>query len=343
MKVFAWLRKNLFANPFSVVLSVILLILLARAFWFLLDWAILNGLWNADAETCRHGDGACWAYVREKARYIMFGHYPHEEQWRPQLFVLFFLVLAILTQFRRCWSKYLVVAWVVLPLGAALLMWGGFFSLPHVEMEQWGGLPLTLALSFLGISLSYPIGIMLALARRSKMPIIKAMSVIYIEVIRGVPLISLLFMSSVMFPLFLPEGVTISKVVRAQVAIIMFASAYMAEVVRGGLQSLAKGQYEAADAIGLSYTQKMVLVILPQALKTVIAPTVNTFIGLFKDTSLVFIISLSDIMFTTKASLQDTEWLGFTVEGYIFAAFIYFIFCYFISYSSMRLEKELKV
>ena len=162
-------------------------------------------------------------------------------------------------------------------------------------MSKWnngGGLPLTLALAFLGISLSYPIGIMLALARRSKMPVIKALSVVYIEVIRGVPLISLLFMSAVMFPLFLPEGVTISKVVRAQMAIIMFASAYMAEVVRGGLQSLAKGQYEAADAIGLSYLQKMMLVILPQALKTVIAPTVNTFIGLFKDTSLVFIIFL---------------------------------------------------
>ena len=342
-RVWDWLRRNFFSSPFNIILTFILLFVAAKLLWNFFDWAVLKAMWDGDAETCRQGDGACWAYVREKARYVLFGHYPYEEQWRPQLFVAIFSLLSLLTQFKRFWSQYLTMAWVVLPLGAAVLMWGGFLGLPHVEMEEWGGLPLTLALAFLGISASYPIGIVLALARRSEMPIIRALSVIYIEVIRGVPLISLLFMAAVMFPLFLPEGVTISKVVRAQVAIIMFASAYMAEVVRGGLQSLSKGQYEAADAIGLSYPKKMVFVILPQALKTVIAPTVNTFIGLFKDTSLVFIISLSDMMFTTQASLQDAEWLGFTVEGYIFAALIYFVFCYFISFSSSRLERELKV
>lgn len=338
-----WLRRNFFSSPLNIGLTALLLFVAVKVLLFLLDWAVLNSMWHADADSCRQGSGACWAYVREKARYVLFGHYPYEEQWRPQLFVGIFFLLSLLTQFKRCWSKYLTLAWAVLPFAAALLMWGGFLGLQYVEMEMWGGLPLTLALAFLGIAVSYPIGIMLALARRSDMPIVRSLSVIYIEVIRGVPLISLLFMAAVMFPLFLPEGVTISKVLRAQLAIIMFASAYMAEVVRGGLQSLPKGQYEAADAIGLNYVQKMVFVILPQALKTVIAPTVNTFIGLFKDTSLVYIISLSDIMFTTQASLQDAEWLGFTVEGYIFAALVYFVFCYFISFSSSRLERELKV
>ena len=198
-------------------------------------------------------------------------------------------------------------------------------------MEEWGGLPLTLALAFLGISASYPIGIALALARRSEMPIIRALSVMYIEVIRGVPLISLLFMAAVMFPLFLPEGVTISKVVRAaQVAIIMFASAYMAEVVRGGLQSLSKGQYEAADALGLSYTKKMVFVILPQALKTVIAPTVNTFIGLFKDTSLVFIISLSDMMFTHASLVAGCRLARIYGRGLYFCGLD--LFCFLLFY-----------
>ena len=157
----------------------------AKLLWNFFDWAVLKAMWDGDAETCRQGDGACWAYVREKARYVLFGHYPYEEQWRPQLFVAIFFLLSLLTQFKRFWSQYLTMAWVVLPLGAAVLMWGGFLGLPHVEMEEWGGLPLTLALAFLGISASYPIGIVLALARRSEMPIIRALSVIYIEVIRG--------------------------------------------------------------------------------------------------------------------------------------------------------------
>lgn len=340
---FVWAKKNFFSSYLNGALSIILLLIIGRALWWLVDWAIVSSSWGGDAEVCRQSGGACWSFINEKARYILFGHYPFAEQWRPQLFVSIFFVLSLLSQFRRLWSKYLVVAWVVLPFVSAMLMWGGFFGLSYVEMEQWGGLPLTLALAFLGILLSYPLGILFALARRSQMPIIRALSVAYIEIIRGVPLISLLFMSSVVFPLFLPEGVTISKVLRAQIAIILFSSAYMAEVVRGGLQSVARGQYEAADAIGLNYAQKMLFVVLPQALKAVIAPTVNTFIGLFKDTSLVFIIALGDLMFTTKAASKDAEWLGFIVEAYIFTALIYFVFCYFISSASFRVEREFKV
>lgn len=343
-KLYLWLKTNLFSTPFNSVLTVLLILLLAKIIWGLMEWGIFNSVWSASAsaDDCRQADGACWTFLSEKAMYILFGHYPYEEQWRSHLFVGSFFILALLSQFKRFWSKALLYAWIILPLLSALIMWGGFFGLRHVEMEEWGGLPLTLSLSFLGILLSYPIGIVLALGRRGELPIIRILCVVFIEVIRGVPLISLLFMSSVLLPLFMPEGVTISKVLRAQIAIIFFASAYMAEVVRGGLQSLHKGQYEAADTLGLNYVKKMVFVILPQALKAVIAPTVNTFIGLFKDTSLVFIIALSDLMFTTQAALKDTDWLGFTVEGYLFAALVYFVFCYFISFSSSRLEQQLK-
>ena len=336
-----WLRKNLFPTPLNCLITIFLAIILGTALSYILDWAVFNSTWNSTAIECRQRQGACWSFIQEKARYIFFGHYPEDQQWRSMLFVLTFFILFLLGQFRRFWSKSLLLAWIVLPLLMALILRGGGPGLPAVEMEEWGGLPLTLSLALFGIAASYPLGIILALARRSSMRILQILSVCYIELIRGIPLISILFMSSVMFPLFIPEGITVSKVLRAQVAIIIFSSAYMAEVVRGGLQAIPKGQYEAAQAIGLNYAQTMGLVILPQALKIVIPPTVNTFIGLFKDTSLVFIIALSDLMFTTKSSLKDSEWLGFTVEGYLFMALIYFIFCYFISRASLHLEKEL--
>ena len=337
-----WVRKNLCSSPLNTAITLILAYALSKALYAIWDWAVINGSWNTTAVECRERGGACWSFIQEKARYILFGHYPRPLQWRGILFVTTFVSLLGLSQFRRFWSKQLLAAWVILPFSSALILRGGFFGLTPVDWEEWGGLPLTLTLAFLGITLSYPIGIALALARRStSMPIIQTLSVLFIELIRGVPLISILFMSSVVFPLFLPEGMTINKVLRAQVAIIIFSSAYMAEVVRGGLQAIPRGQYEAAKSIGLNYTATMGLVILPQALKIVIPPTVNTFIGLFKDTSLVFIIALSDLMFTTKAALKDSEWLGLTTEGYIFVALIYFVFCSLMSKISWRLENEL--
>ena len=335
-----WARENLFATPFNAMLTIALTAIVIKIFLLILNWAFINASWNTNASECREAGGACWSFIQQKALYILFGFYPQEQLWRPILFVLCFFLPLLASQFPRFWSRPLLLAWVVLPLVSGIIMHGGFWGLPGIEMEEWGGLPLTLSLSFLGIAASYPLGIILALGRRSSMPIIQVLSVGYIELIRGVPLISILFMGSVMFPLFLPEGVTIDKVLRAQVAIILFSSAYMAEVVRGGLQAIPRGQYEAAEAIGLNYAKSMGLVILPQALKIVIPPTVNTFIGLFKDTSLVFIIALSDLMFTTKSSFKDSEWLGFAVEGYFFVTIIYFIFCYFMGRASFRLESE---
>jgi general L-amino acid transport system permease protein len=222
-----------------------------------------------------------------------------------------------------------------------LLMKGGLFGLASVESTQWGGLPLTLLLSVFGLTAAYPLGVVLALGRQSEMRAIKTLCVLYIELIRGVPLISLLFMSSVVFPLFLPQGVTFNKILRAQMAIILFTAAYIAEVVRGGLQGMSRGQYEAAESLGLNYYQTMRLIILPQALKIVIPPSVGILISAFKDTSLVVIIALYDLLKTTQSILSDPKWMGFSAEAYIFVALIYFLCCFFMSNYSRRLEREL--
>jgi general L-amino acid transport system permease protein len=246
------------------------------------------------------------------------------------------------SQDRKHWKKSLAYAWMIGLFVMGLLMKGGLFGLEPVESTEWGGLPLTLLLSVFGLTAAYPLGVVLALGRQSKMPAVKTLCIVYIELIRGVPLISLLFMSSVVFPLFLPEGITVNKILRAQVAIILFTAAYIAEVVRGGLQGMSRGQYEAAESLGLNYYQTMRLVILPQALKIVIPPTVSQLISAFKDTSLVVIIALFDILKTTQTSLQNPEWMGFSAEAYIFVALIYFVCCFFMSNYSRRLERELE-
>jgi general L-amino acid transport system permease protein len=222
-----------------------------------------------------------------------------------------------------------------------LLMKGGIFGLEAVESTQWGGLPLTLLLSVFGLTAAYPLGVILALGRQSQMRAVKLLCVLYIELIRGVPLISLLFMSSIIFPLFLPEGITINKILRAQVAIILFTGAYIAEVVRGGLQGMSRGQYEAAESMGLNYYLTMRLVILPQALKIVIPPTVSILISAFKDTSLVVIIALWDLLKTTQSVLSNPDWMGFSREAYLFIAILYFLGCFSMSNYSRKLEREL--
>ena len=219
-------------------------------------------------------------------------------------------------------------------------MWGGLFRLPYVENERWGGLILTLVLTTFGLAFAFPLSILLALGRRSTLPVIRGLCVAYIELIRGVPLISLLFMASVMLPLFLPAGVSVDKLLRAQIALILFAAAYLAEVVRGGLQAIPRHQYEAADALGLTYLQSTLWIVLPQALRIAVPPLVNTFIGFFKDTSLVLIIGLFDLLSTIKVSLNDPAWTGFGVEAYLFAAAVYFVFCFAMSRYSSRLERS---
>jgi general L-amino acid transport system permease protein len=336
-----WLKANLFSNIFNTVLTILAVAFLAVAVPPVVRWALLDAVWTAgNSRACHSAAGACWAFIGEKLRFILFGTFPYEEQWRPLFAVLIFIALILSSCDRRLWGQRLVLVWLAGLAVVGILMWGGIFGLSYVASELWGGLPLTLILAVIGMAFAFPLGILLALGRRSALPAVRAVCVAYIELIRGVPLITLLFMASVMLPLFLPTGLTIDKLLRAQVAIILFAAAYLAEVIRGGLQAIPKGQLEAADALGLGYWQRTRLVVLPQALAMVIPPLVNTFIGTFKDTTLVIIIGLFDLLGTVTAALNDANWRGTSVEAYVFAAAIYFCFCFFMSRYSQMLERE---
>lgn len=337
-----WMRQNLFSTPFNSVLTLLSGWLLVIAVPALFEWAFVQAKFTAaNGLECHEASGACWAFIVEKHRLILFGTYPFDEQWRPLLSMLLLVAMIVASGWRKLWNIWLLPLWVVGLTVVAILMWGGVFGLTYVENTLWGGLPLTLILATFGIALAFPLGVALALGRRSKLPAIKSICVIYIELIRGVPLISLLFMSSVMLPLFLPEGLTIDKLLRALIAIILFAAAYVAETVRGGLQAIPKGQYEGADSLGLTYWQQTRLIILPQALKIVIPPLVSVFIAMFKDTSLVVIIGIFDLTLAAKAALTDPAWQGFGVEVYVFISAIYFVFCYSMSQYSQALERRL--
>ena len=346
----AWARANLFASWWSTAVTLVLAYLILRWTVGFVEWAFINAVWSVpmqgdqpQTDTCRdmRGVGACWAVIVEKHRFILFGTYPFEEHWRPALACLLFVGLYIVSAMRRFWNWRLIPIWVGTLTAIGVLMWGGVFGLSYVPQERWGGLPITLILSTFGLAFAFPLAILVALGRRSKLPAIKMLCILYVELIRGVPLISLLFMASVMFPLFLPEGMNIDKLLRAQIAITLFAGAYLAEVVRGGLQSLSRGQYEAADALGLSYWQKTGFIILPQALRTVIPPLVNTFIGFFKDTSLVLIIGIFDLLTAGKTAIVEPAWQGFGVEVYVTVGAIYLVFCFAMSKYSQGLESDL--
>ncbi|MDO9228044.1 MAG: amino acid ABC transporter permease [Syntrophales bacterium] len=336
-----WIKSNLFNGVFNSILTLVTLFFLYKIIPPFARWAFIDSLWFSSAEQCRAGAGACWSIIPANIRFIIFGFYPHELHWRPFVAMIMLVGLLFYSKNRDHWSQSLGYIWIAGLLTMGILMRGGLFGLTPVESDQWGGLPLTLMLSFFGMFAAYPLGVLLALGRRSKMPAVKTICILYIELIRGVPLISLLFMSAVLFPLFFPEGLTVNKIIRAQAAIIMFTAAYIAEVVRGGLQAITRGQYEAAESLGLNYVQKMRLIILPQALKIVIPPTVGILISAFKDTSLVVIIALYDVLKTTRSVLANPSWMGFSPEAYLFVALIYFVCCFSMSNYSRRLEKEL--
>jgi general L-amino acid transport system permease protein len=334
-----WLRANLFSSWPSALATLAILWLAWKLVPPFVDWAFVDAVWRSpSAGACREAQGACWAFIGEKHRFMLFGTYPFEHHWRPALATAVLILLWIFSSLKRFWNWWLSAIWVAGLTLIALLMWGGVFGLAYVENGRWGGLILTLILASFGMAFAFPLSIALALGRRSQMPMARAACVAYIELIRGVPLISVLFMASVMLPLFLPGGVSIDKLLRAQLALILFAAAYLAEVVRGGLQAVPLHQYEAAEALGLSYAQRTLHVILPQALRVSIPPLVNTFIGLFKDTSLVLIIGLFDLLSTIKVSLQDPAWAGFGIEAYLFASAVYFVFCHAMSRYSRGLE-----
>ena len=347
----AWLKANLFNSWISTAVTLALGYVIVRAVIAFVDWAFIGAVWSvpysatgiADTTVCQNAreTGACWAVIADKWRLILFGRYPYDQQWRPAIVVAIFIGLYIVSAMRRFWRKELALIWAAALTAVGVLMWGGVFGLSVVPNDFWGGLPITLILATFGIAFAFPLSILVALGRRSTgLPAVKMLCVVYVELIRGVPLISVLFMASVMFPLFMPAGVNIDKLLRAQIAVILFAAAYLAEVVRGGLQALPRGQTEAAEALGLSYWQKTGFVILPQALRLVIPPLVNTFIGFFKDTSLVLIIGLFDLLTMGKVALSDPPWQSFSTEVYIALGVIYIAFCYAMSRYSRGLEQE---
>ncbi|GAA6130540.1 amino acid ABC transporter permease [Halopseudomonas sabulinigri] len=341
--VLAWLRENLFSGWFNSLLTLFALYLVWLIVPPLINWAFIQADWVGTTRADCTSEGACWVFIQQRFGQFMYGFYPTELRWRVNLTVILAIVGAapLFIDAMRHKARYGIGFLVAYPLLAYWLLHGGFLGLETVPTSQWGGLTLTLVIAAVGIAGALPLGIMLALGRRSDMPAIRVICVTFIEFWRGVPLITVLFMSSVMLPLFLPEGMNFDKLVRALIGVILFQSAYVAEVVRGGLQAIPKGQYEAAAAMGLGYWRMMGLVILPQALKLVIPGIVNTFIALFKDTSLVIIIGLFDLLNSIKQATTDPAWLGMATEGYVFAALVFWIFCFGMSRYSMHLERKL--
>jgi general L-amino acid transport system permease protein len=345
--VWVRIRERFAPTPLSGVATIGIALMLAWALWSILQWALFSAVWSApDREACNAaGAGACWPFVKAKALQWVYGFYPIEERWRANIvFLLGALSLAGLLVPRipfKGWNALFFFA--VYPIITYVLLTGGRFGLTPVGTEQWGGLLVTLIVAITGIVASLPLGILLALGRRSDMPVVRTLSTIFIEIVRGVPLVTVLFMASVMFPLFMPPGVNPDKLLKALVGVSLFSAAYMAEVVRGGLQAIPKGQYEASMAVGLSYWRTMLLVIMPQALKVVIPGIVNSFISLFKDTSLVSIIGIFDLFNMVQSGFNDATWASAQTgnTGYFALALIYWGFCFAMSRYSLFIERKL--
>ena len=337
----AWCRINLFndwkTGLGTLAIGAVLLALLPPLF----RWALLDAVWVADYTVCHEASGACWGVVREKFRFIIFGRYPFAEHWRALVCTVILLTLIIASCMRVCWKPWLAVVWVVGLSFYFMLMRGGVLGLSKVDTDLWSGLPLTILLAALSMTMAFPLALFIALGRRSGMPAIRSLCTIYVELIRGVPLISVLFMASFMFPLLMPQGFSIDVLVRVLAGITLFAAAYMAEVIRGGLQAISKGQIEAAATLGLSYWQTQRKIVLPQALAMVVPGIMNNFISTFKDTSLVAIVSLYELTGAMGMAMNsDANWRPFRIEGYLFIAMIYFIFCFSMSRYSLWIEKQ---
>ncbi len=338
----AWIRSNLFGDWKTTVGTLLVAAVLLKVLPPFLQWAILNAVWTAQFELCNaEGAGACWGVVSEKFRIIIFGRYPFEEQWRPLISTLLLCALLAGSCMRSFWKAWLLPLWIAVLAFFFVVMYGGVLGLSRVETDRWGGLPLTILLASLSMAMAFPIALLIALGRRSKLPAIKTFCTIYVELIRGVPLISVLFMASFMFPLLMPQGFNIDVLVRVLAGITLFAAAYMAEVIRGGLQAVPKGQIEAAATLGLSYWQTQRKIVLPQALAMVVPGIMNNFISTFKDTSLVTIVSLYELTGAMSLALNsDADWRPFKIEGYLFIALIYFGFCFAMSRYSLWIEKQ---
>ncbi len=341
-----WAKKNLFATPGDALMTLLGVLFLAWLLPNLYTFTIGNAVFDGTVEDCRVANvGACWIYIEARITFFIYGFYPAAEYWRVNLVFLMLALLLIPLLIPRAPFKRVnaVLFFVVFPVVAFVLLQGGSFGLREVPTEQWGGLMVTLIIALVGIICSLPLGIVLALGRRSKLPIIKWLCISFIELWRAVPLITVLFMASVMLPLFMPQGMSVDKLLRALVGVTLFTAAYIAEVIRGGLAALPRGQQEAASALGLGYWKSMGLIILPQALKHSIPGIVNNFISLFKDTSLVSIVGIFDLLNAVQSASSDNTWASPTraVTGYLFAAMVFWVFCFAMSRYSIWIEQRL--
>jgi general L-amino acid transport system permease protein len=342
----AWprrIREALFPGPWSGALTVALGVAAAWLAWRLVDWALLGAVFAPDYAACRALDyrHACWGFVAEKHRLILFGRYPHAEQWRPLVAMLAIGAALAVTAMPRFWSRRLWVVWSVALVAFFVLMRGGVPGLPAVETSQWGGLPLTVLLTLVAMVASVPLGVLLALGRRSSLPLVRGAATAYIEVVRGLPLITVLFVASFVFPLFLPPSLRTEPLTRILVGLTLFQAAYFAETLRGGLQAIPQGQYLAASALGLGYWGTHAHVILPQAFVHVIPAFVNSLLSTFMDTSLVTVVSMYDLTGSLRLALGDPQWRAFFIEGYAFVGGIYFAGCLAMSRYSRWLEHRL--
>lgn len=331
--------RTLFGDAISSIISVGAVAGALAIAPRLLSWAVLHGVWSGGGAACRNA-GACWAFLRAKSPFILFGIYPPAGYWRPTAVVLIFIALTLWTLPPRRWTRRTLGLWALGTMLALMLMGGGLFGLSKVATSAWGGLPITLLLTEFSLAAGFPLAVALALGRTARLPVLRWLSIGTIEIIRGLPLLTILFIASILFPLMLPDGVEVDKFLRALVALTVFAAAYIAEVIRGGLQAIPNGQPEAARALGLSWWQTTRLVVLPQAIAKVIPPLTNTVVVIVKDTSLVLVVGLFDLLSSGRAALEDPAWPAPFAETYGFIALIYFVICFGVSRYALWLERQ---
>lgn len=338
-----WIRVNLFDGIYSCIFTFLGVWLLLATVPDLFQWAVLDAVWSSSAGPgpCKLTTGACWAIISEKYRLILFGTFPYDQHWRGALVIFLLVGMSIISGFRKVWSRKLVYTWIVVWAVILVLQLGGVFGLTATPTHLWGGLPLTLLMFFGTVIGGLPLALVLALGRQSNLPVIKALCVGFIEVVRGVPLVTVLFMAALIFPLFVPEQLTPGKFVRAQIGMLIFFAAYAAEIFRGGLQAIPKGQYEAADSLGLPYWKKTLYIILPQTVRIVLPALMNDIIRAFKNTTFIAIVGLFDVLGATKSALEDPLWVTYSTEAYLFVIALYFVACFSMSKYSAALERDL--
>ena len=338
----AW-RRELWGSPLRSAATVLLVALLGWTGWQVLDWAVLRAVFLPDAEACKvAGRGACWGVIAEKWRPILFGRYPYEAQWRPAIAVTVLSATTLFSAWPRSWRWWLLPLWIAVLALFVVLMGGGVFGLASVPTNRWGGLPLTIGLAVVGLALAFPLALLLALGRRSGWPVARTLSASYIELVRGVPLISVLFMASFLLPLLWPAGWQPDVLVRVLAGLSLFVAAYLAEIIRGGLQAVPRGQVDAAVALGFGRWPVQRDIVLPQALRMVVPSLMNSVIGTLKDTSLVTVVGLFELTGALGLALGgDPVWRPFYLEGYLFLALVYWVICFGLSRYSAWLERRL--